>query len=306
MDARKDFLKFIKGYKRVALACDDYQPQVASDNLRVWIHSDGLWNQLPDSDKAKMFDKRLQGSLCGILFDDIFGLDKKHYNSFKHSLRGETAAGVNGLYVSKNDPTAYAIVVQLPKYYHRDRLIASAIGSGVGALTTVGMTKLIQVGYNKVEKDVCILLDPLCQTLKVNEMEKLWGEFEKQYDALNEDSINIAAAIRFQKYKNTYSNFRPTTSEGERVNLTRQTNLNTVGKKLLPIINEQDKLLTAYRYLCTDTHEVIKSEEFQNELSSLNAEEYSKLLRILANLHENSSTGIGIIWAFERLAKPPT
>jgi hypothetical protein len=182
MATRQDFLSFIKGYKRVALTCDDYQPRVESDNLQVWINSDGVWSQLPDSDKAKMFDKRLQGSLCGILFDNIFGLDKKHYNSFKHSLQGQTTVGVNGLYVSKSEPHAYAIVVQLPKNYNRQRLTASAIGAGISTASNIASMKFLQSVVNKSSnRAACAGLDPLCVTYNVNKLERLWTQFESEY-----------------------------------------------------------------------------------------------------------------------------
>jgi hypothetical protein len=239
MDTRQDFLRFIKGYKRVALACDDNQPRVESDNLQVWVNSDGVWSQLPESDKAKMFDKRLQGSLCGILFDNIFGLDKKHYNSFKHSLQGQTTVGVNGLYVSKSEPHAYAIVVQLPKNYNRQRLTAGAIGAGISTASNIASMKFLQSVVNKSSgQTACSILDPLCVTHNVNKMERLWSQFESAYKNAKYFERNHYAFLQELDSKDNKSEF-----------LREQARLLERGKlpKLVMYLNEHLATLPTHR-----------------------------------------------------------
>jgi len=128
------FHDFIQDYDRVALdpeQCTHSLPKVANKNLTVWVNDAENWTRLPKSEVAEIFNTRLEGSVCNLLFKNVFGLSARYYQAFKHSLAGRTRVGANGLYVHKTKPGLYAIVVRLPTSFASWPLRSALVGASI-------------------------------------------------------------------------------------------------------------------------------------------------------------------------------
>jgi len=123
------FHNFIQDYKRVKLDSQIcYATVISSQDLTVWVNVAEEWTRLPESEVASLFDARLEGSVCGLLFSNVFGLTAPHYQAFKRSLMGHTRSGADGLYVHKTEPHKYALVVRLPVAYTSWPFVFSTAG----------------------------------------------------------------------------------------------------------------------------------------------------------------------------------
>lgn len=131
------FHKFIQDYNRVKLdsrMCS-LRTMVSSQDLTVWTNVAEQWTRLPQSEVAKLFDAQLEGSICSLLFENVFGLTAPHYQAFKRSLMGHTKSGADGLYVHKTEPHTYAVVVRLPVAYTSWPRVFSLAGEVSEAVT---------------------------------------------------------------------------------------------------------------------------------------------------------------------------
>lgn len=124
------FHEFIKNYNRVELdPANCNPPKVSNRHLTVWVNVAEQWTQLPKSKVAKIFNSQLEGSICNLLFKNVFGLSSRYYQSFKHSLTGRTKLGANGLYVHKTNPKKFAIVVRMPVSFVSWPLASAALAA---------------------------------------------------------------------------------------------------------------------------------------------------------------------------------
>jgi len=133
------FHQFIQDYKRVALDAEQCtQPKVSNANLTVWVKTAEKWTRLPKSEVGKIFSSQLKGSICNLLFKNVFGLSVRYYQAFKRSLTGRTRLDANGLYVHKTKPGVYAIVVRLPTSFASWPLRSMAVGASIAPALVLG------------------------------------------------------------------------------------------------------------------------------------------------------------------------